>query len=456
VWTVELIVMLAMIAVNGALAGYEIALVSVSVARLDALARSGAAGAKTALAMKRSLERSFAGVQLGITLAGAIAAATGGAGAQHAIVPLLRSLGVPHVLVSPLAIAIVVVPLTAVTLFFGELVPKIFALRNKEWVCLRLSPWMSWFVGMVRPVVWLLERSVTVLMDWWARRWRPRLEKHPRVEAGEIQDLRAAAALARMSKLIGLHAERIILNAVGLSTRPIREIQLPAEHIFMLDLNRPLAEALVAGHLDLHTRFPVTERPGDPQAISGYVNYKDIVAAMRLNPQEPSLKSILRPLLSFRDDAPLSACLEQLIREHAHIALVRQPSGKVLGMVTLEDIIEELVGEIQDEYDRLPAHAQPSGSAWVVGGGISLARLREATGIDLPSPSPPGPAAPQTLSQWFTQRFSRPLRGGEELLADGCRVAVRKVRRQQVYEAQISREPKAEDGRRKGEGGNVQ
>ena len=111
--------------------------------------------------MKRSMERSLAVLQLGITLAAAIAAATGGAGARRPHrAPLVGSLGVSPGLADVLAIAIVVVPFTVVATVFGELVPKVFSLRNKEWVCLRLSPWMIWFSRSIWPAVWVAgERS---------------------------------------------------------------------------------------------------------------------------------------------------------------------------------------------------------------------------------------------------------------------------------------------------------
>jgi putative hemolysin len=126
-----------------------------------------------------------------------------------------------------------------------------------------------------------------------------------------------------------------------------------------------------------------------------------------------------------------------MIREHTHIALVVDVSNKVVGMITLEDILEEFIGEIEDEYDRLPAHVTPSGRAWVVGGGISIQRLKEVTGIDLSVDLPPAGAA--TLSTWFSGHLGRPIRGGDELTRGGVRVIVRKIRRQKVLEAQVSR-----------------
>jgi putative hemolysin len=442
VWGIELVVMLVMVGINSVFAGYEIALASVTLARLQLLVRENRAGSRAALYMKENMEASLAVVQLGITLVGAIAAATGGAGAEETLAPLLEDrLGLSAGVADLLAIALVVVPLTAVTILFGELVPKVFALRNKEWVCLRLSPAMRWFSFSVWPVVWLFETSVMTLMSWGERRWQPRGEAVAKSEAAELQELRAIAALARASRLIGDREENIILGAARLPSRPVREIMVPAEHISLLDVKASLADSLVAAHLDLHTRFPVAERAGDPQSILGYVNFKDIVAHMRLSPHEPSLRAILRPLPSVAQDLPLANLLERLIREHTHIALVRDALGKVVGLISLEDILEELVGDIQDEYDRLPAHALPSGSAWVVGGGIGLALLRELTGIDLAA-DPPATGA-RTLSDWVAGQFGRPIRGGEVIDRDSVRVVVRKVRRQKVLEAQVSHPTRA-------------
>src|SRR5690606_9133883 len=172
-------------------------------------------------------------------------------------------------------------------------------------------------------------------------------------------------------------------------------------------------------------------------AIVGYVNFKDIVAQMRLAPKNPSLAAILRPIRTFEARQPISHVLEVMMREHTHIALVRNESGRIVGMVTLEDILEELVGEIEDEHDRLPAHVIPSEAGWVVGGGISLPRLRELTGLNLDEHLPE--SQPHTLNQWMTGHLGRAVRGGDVLDVGGIRVMVRKIRRQALMEAQITR-----------------
>jgi putative hemolysin len=436
----ELAVILTMLFFNGLFASFEIALTSVSIARIQLLARENRPGAAVALKMKQRMETSLAALQVGTTLTGAVAAATGGAGAIEAVAPLMQtSLGLSETAAHVLALTLVVLPLTVITIVLGELLPKIYAIRHKESVCLRLAPPMRVFSIGVWPAVWLFETWVMAIMRWGERRLQGR-KAAKKAEAAELLELRAYASQARSLRLIGEKEEGIILGAARLSSRAVREIMLPAEYISMLKVNDSLADSLVAAHLDMHTRFPVAERPGDPQSILGYVNFKDIVAAMRLSlPERPSLRSILRPLPFIDSEMPISSCLEVLIREHNHIALVREKKNNniIIGLVALEDIVEELVGDIQDEYDRLPIHVAPAGYAWVVGGGVGLGRLKDLTGIDLSADLPP--AGARNLSDWVAGHLDEPIRGGEILQRGPIRVIVRKVRRQKVLEAQLGR-----------------
>jgi putative hemolysin len=431
----ELLVVLVMIFVNAVFAAYEIALASVTISRLQTLIKNGRAGAAAALQMKEDIEKSLAVVQLGITLVGLVAGAAGGSSAEEHIRPTLMGWGLSYLVANILAYALVVFPLTAVSIVIGELVPKLFALRNKEWVVLRLSPPMRVFATSVWPAVWLLETSASGLMDLSEKLWKPAPHADARTEALELQELRAIASLARTSRLIGAREENIILGAARLSSRPIEEVILPAEDISMLNLEDSIADCLVRAHHDMHTRFPVTSVPGDPQKIMGYVTFKDIIAFMKLNPDDPSIRGIVRNIPRIRDHQVLSQVLEQLMKEHTHIALIVDDKDIVLGMITLEDIIEELIGDIQDEYDLLPVHAVKSGAGWVVGGGISLPKLRELTGIDLESCLPEGEI--HNLSGWVIGHLGDAPTGGEVVDQAGVRALVRKVRRQRVLEVAL-------------------
>ncbi len=215
---VELLMMVVMVLFNGVFAGYEIALASVTIARLQVLLQENRAGAKAALYMKQNMEASLATVQVAITLLGAIAAAIGGAGAAESIQPYLHDgFGLSSTMARVLAIIVVVVPLTIFTIMFGELVPKVFSLRNKEWVVLRLSSVMRWFCFSVWPAVWLFEGAVMTTMAWGERRWRPRVNPAAKFEAAELLDLRAHASQARALRLIGAREENIILGAARFS-----------------------------------------------------------------------------------------------------------------------------------------------------------------------------------------------------------------------------------------------
>jgi putative hemolysin len=434
--SIEFLVVAIMVIVNGVFAAYEIALASVSVARLQLLVGEHRRGARAALEMKEGIEKSLAVVQLGITLVGLIAGATSGASATEDLAPVLVGWGIRPLLADVLAITVVVVPLTALSIVIGELVPKLFALRNKEWVCLTLSPAMRVFALSVWPVVWLLEASASGLMDISERFWTPKPHPNARAEAVEIQELRAIVSLARTSRLIGSREENIILGAARLASRPLSEIMIPAESIRLLTVDQSLMDSLIAAHHDMHTRFPVAERADDPQSICGYVTFKDIVATLRISPHEPSIRGVLRHILSIPADVPISSALERLLREHAHIALVRDAGQRVVGLVTLEDIVEELLGDIHDEYDLLPNHIVRAGPGWFIGGGATLPRIREITGIELPTDTPQ-----HNLSGWMVARLGHEPEGGEIVRAGAVRALVRKIRRQRVLEVALSVDP---------------
>jgi putative hemolysin len=428
----EILVVALMVFVNAIFAAYEIALASVSVSRLQLLQNQNHRGAAAALFMKQEIEKSLAVVQLGITLVGLVAGAAGGASATDDIAPRLQSFGLSPATANVLAIIVVVLPLTGVTIVGGELLPKLFALRNKEWVCLRLSPMIKIFARSVWPVVWALEASASGLMNLLEKLWTQRPHADARAESIELLELRAIANLARSSRLIGAREENIILGAARLASRALKEIVLAAEHIRMLDADASLMDSLVAAHLDMHTRFPVTERPGDPQSIIGYVTFKDIVAILKLSPDVPSLRAILRQIPSLKENLPIAEGMERLLREHTHIALVRDDAEVVTGMITLEDIVEEMIGDIQDEHDLLPNHCVRSGDGWVVGGGITLPRLKDLTGIDLTTSD-----MPHSLSSWTIELIGKPPEGGEVVVSDNVSVLVRKVRRKRVLEAAL-------------------
>lgn len=428
----EIIVIAIMLVFNGLFAAYELALASVKMDRLKLLERQHKHGSRAAVAMKGRMEASLALVQLGITLVGAIAAATGGANASDSLSPWLeRQLEISPTTAYVIAMAIFVIPLSIVTIVAGELVPKVFALKNPEKVCLALSPMMRVFAIVAFPAVIFFERTTKFAM----RAVDPHFDRFPSDALQEgLNELRAQVNMLRAIQVIGTQEEQIILQASRLSAIKVRQIMLPAADIVMLVADAPLTENIVHAHLDLHTRFPVTEKAGDTQSIIGYVNFKELILVAKTHPHNPSLREILRPLPSLNDELIVSEALRQMVAGHVHLALVRDRAGVILGMITQEDIFEELVGNIEDEFDRMPRHISPSGKQWVVGGGATLGKLRQAM-------SRPNLCAGRdddtTVNDWLNSGLEKDLHGGDTLHYEGVTVTVRKVRRGKVTEAVI-------------------
>jgi putative hemolysin len=430
----DLVVIAIMLVFNAIFAAYEMGLASISRARLAILFNERKKGAAEAAFMKDKMEASLATIQLGITMVGVAAAATGGAGMEKIFVPYLQyKLGISATISLILAIVLLMIPLTFVIIVFGELVPKMIALNNKEWIVLRLSPIMKVLSQIIHPVVSVIEiivKKVVGLLTLWGD-----IESSSRGQW--LHELRAAVSLARTSKLMGEREEKIVLAAAHLSTHLVRDILIPAQDISMIYVGSSLSDALIRAHLDMHTRFPVCMKENDPQSIEGYVNFKDIVAALRVNPADPTIRGISRPIKKVSADSPLSQLLEAMIREKNHIVIVTSGDGTVLGMVTLEDIIEELVGEIEDEFDRLPTHIHPYGSlCWIVGGGVSMSTVASAAGLNWSGKF--GDGKVPTVAEWCVQQIGQPLKGGEVIESDNLRVVPRKFRRKKVSEAMVS------------------
>src|SRR5215471_18796147 len=366
---------LAMIMLTAVFAAYELALASVRIGRLKLLVELKRRGARTALQMKERMEQSLAVAQLGMTLTAVIAAATGGASVEERFSPFIQkqfpALGQ---FADVIALVCFVIPLAALTTIIGELVPKVLAIKNPEWICVTLSPAMQAFSFVIYPAVLLFEWLTTTLVNV-VERLLPRRKADEHL-AG-LHELRAQVNLLRASQTIGVQEERIILQASRLSTMKVKDIMMPDDDIVMVVADAPLSENLVIAHMDLHTRFPVTSRKGDTEGIIGYVTFKDMVLLAKTHPGNPVIREIVRHIISLPESMALSEALRRMIAEHHHLALVRDGEGKVAGMITQEDIFEELVGDIQDEFDRLPRHINPAGHQLVVGGGIQLGQLRE-------------------------------------------------------------------------------
>lgn len=248
-----------------------------------------------------------------------------------------------------------------------------------------------------------------------------------------VQEIQALARHAADAREIGHAQGRIIAGASGLSERRIRDLMIPRDEISFLSASMSLNDALIKAHQDAHTRYPLCDGD-DPDRLVGYVNFKEIVAALRTNPENASLRGICRPLITLGPDDRAAEVLRRLVDEHQHIAAVKDGQGRVLGLLTLEDILEEPLGDVLGEFDRPPIllHAL-SDNLLMAGGGCPMERVAARLGLRLED-------AKGTLSEWILRRLQGSPLAGATVSAEGLKATIRRVRRRKVFEAVVERE----------------
>ncbi len=428
----EIIVISLMLVFNAAFAAFEMALASVSKPRIRHLKEKNVPGASSAHFMKERLEASLSLIQLGITLAAAIAAATGGAAVNEYVSPALRELfGFTKGTAEMVGLTMFVVPLSFITMIFGELAPKVFAIENKEFILLHFSPFFRVLYAVANPVLKVFEITIKGIITVTNAVLPARKNHH---EGAALAELRLAAAQARDESLIGKMEEQIVNSAAALALRKVEELAIPVSAISYIPAGMSLAEAMVRAHMDLHTRFPVTKWDDNPDEIVGYINFKDIVNAMKMQAKSPDIAGITRPIHKIKAGTMAPKALEEMISKSVHMAVITGESGEVLGLLTLEDIIAQLVGTIKDEYDHLPSYLYPAGGGLMAGGGADMAEILRRLDLNPDTGN-------VSLAVWVERQLKRHPRGSELLKHGQVRILVRKTRRHKVSEAFIRKLP---------------
>jgi putative hemolysin len=311
---------------------------------------------------------------------------------------------------------------TYLMLQFTEILPKTLGVHYNR----VLAPWIALplavLIKLLAPVLFLVH-----LVNRPFERRGSRSGSEP-----TRQEISALAGLARVSNIINPYQERIIKGASLLSDVPVADVMIPVEQVTFLSTSQHLMDAVITAHEDPHTRFPICEN-NDRNRVAGYVNFKEMIYHGRTNPQEQSLRGIIRPVHFVDPDQSAASLLRAFVDQHEHLAIVRDEQGKTLGMVTLEDIIEELVGELEDEFDRLPRMLHPlQGGTWMVGGGVPIHMVARTIGVELPD-------AAGTTSSWLIRRFGRVPRINEVFRDRQAAFTVRRTRRGKIFEVAVTR-----------------
>jgi putative hemolysin len=421
--TANIGLVLLFILVGGVFAAAEIALVSLREGQVRQLAAQGKRGAKVEK-LAHDPNRFLSAVQIGVTLAGFLSAAFGAATLADDIVPVLTGWGLTQGLAEALALVSVTLLISYFSLVFGELAPKRIALQRAERVALVLAPLLDRLAMLSRPVIWLLSRSTDVVVrlaggDPDARREQITQEELREIVAGH--------------EALGPDERRLIEEVFAAGERQVREVMVPRTEVDFLDASTPVFKAVKIALANPHSRYPVVR--GSHDDVVGFVHVRDL-----FNPDVATrsvhVGDLARPVTMLPSTKRVLPALSELRRSGSHLAIVVDEYGGTAGIVTLEDLVEELVGDIRDEYDQaVDATRRFRGGDIEVEGLLNLDDFAEETGLTLPE----GPY--ETVAGYVVSVLGHIPTVGEWVVLDGYRLVVTDMDGRRISRVRLTRQP---------------
>ncbi len=333
---------------------------------------------------------------------------------------------------------------TFLMLQFTEILPKSLGVRFRRSLAHVIAYPLYWITYFSQPLFYLFR-----ILN---RPFESKIEKKESKPLGAVQEIMLLTSLARSRSQLDTEQERIILATLKLSHTKAEDVMVPIADVSMFSESMSISDALEVGKNDSHTRFPVYYRD-DPSIIIGYVNVKELIGREIWSTSEEGknvhgggLAACMRKIIRVEPDAKASDVLNILVKQHEHIAVVvSSVEQKNLGILTLEDLVEELVGEIEDEFDRLPETTHLSHSYVRVGGGASLLTVMSSVAKVFPKESQELLRefskfdVNQRFTQWFETAHPSGVARNDRLDIGELTVWVRRARRDQVFDAQIQR-----------------
>lgn len=410
----EVVLIFFLILANGFFAAAEIAVIATRKTRIDSLVEKGIRSASVVARLKDDPDRFLATVQIGVTLVGTLASAIGGAAAIQFLKPLIESLPLP--LVSrwgeSMAILLVVLPIAYLSLVFGELVPKSLALRFSERIAILVA----------RPID-LLSRLTSYLVKILTASSNAVLWLFGGKDAGGASFIseEEVKSLIREGAAKGIFDEtekELIHSVFEFVDTPVKAVMVPRTEIHAVDIKMPPDEILKSFAESGFSRIPVYE--GEMDRVIGILYNKDILRALQ-EKGEFRAPDLLHPPFFVPSTLPISQLLRELQRRRSAIAMVVNEFGEVEGLATLEDLLEEIVGEIRDESDREergPVERLPDGSM-VIQGSALLKDLKSDYGLPFEES-----ADYLTLAGFVLAKLRRIPRGGERVEHEGYRLTI--------------------------------
>ena len=372
----DVLLILALIVLNGVLAMSELAIVSSRDARLKAMARSGSSGARCALDLASEPGRFLSTVQSGITLISIINGAFSGASLGEPAAERLQLAGISESTAHTLGYGLVVVLITYVSLVIGEIVPKQVALRSPEPIAVVVSRPMKWLAKITAPFVWLLDRSSALIFKLLG------LDRESKNQV-TAEELHLVVAEAQNAGVLEESERAIISGIVRLADRPVREVMTPRTEIDWIDVDSTPEEIKQALLESPHTRIPVADN--SVENIVGVIQTRDVVAAL-LEGRPLDLKHLCRKAPVIPDLMDAMDALAVLRSAEVPLALVHDEYGHLDGIVTPGSILAALAGTFAHDIEQgeEPPLLEREDGSWLVSGAASAELLSNRLGINLP------------------------------------------------------------------------
>ncbi|CAB4242652.1 Hemolysin activation protein [Methylacidimicrobium sp. AP8] len=419
-----------LVAANAFFVAIEFAIVKVRVTQLKPLLKGSDWRLPLALQMVREPDRFLPAIQIGVSLASIGLGWAGQPIMTDWLNPLLLSVGLPkgpvlHSVSSLLGFILI----TFVCIALGELTPKFLALQHSQKIVLLLSPPLLVFYYLFYPFVWILHETADLLLRLLGFALPPPESGSPSLSREELQQILIHSPHAHpFDELIN----KIMVKALRLRQTRAEHVMVPRERAVVLWRDAPIEETIRIAQSSGYSRFPVCA--GSKDQVVGIILLQELLWQYIALGKQTTISAILRPALFFPPNILLPAMLEEFRKARTHMAIVNDGEGRMLGLVTFEDVLEELVGDIRDEFDieKNPIYELTPDSA-TVDGDLPLRDLAIETNWPLPTETT------QTVSQWCLAQWGRQPRRFETIQVDGFRLVAEDVLPQKFRRVRIER-----------------
>lgn len=431
------ILLVIIVAANGFFASAELSLISARRSRLHELAAAGNVGAQAALNLLGRPERLLATIQVGVTLAGLGLGWIGEDTVYSVLIAAFQPLITPQTapLLHGVSFVIAFLVLTYCMVVFGEVVPKNLGIKKAERYAIVVAPLLLVCYRVSQPFIYVLERSSAA-----ASRFLGLGAEESRT-AHSVEELKLIASSVRAAGRMTAFEEVSLHRILDLPNISVREVMVPRNNIVSLSVDSSLDHVLQVLAENLYTRVPVYE--GSPEQIAGILHYKDFLAvwqrmraASRMNtPVAPfRVRTLMRKHLVVPESKPLNQMVDEFRQNHAHMAMVVDEFGTIVGLVTLEDVLEQVFGEIEDEHD--PRRPRPSLASAVIEleGTANIRDLESQYGIDLPAN-----AGFETLAGFLLFRLGYIPKAGESVVQDDRRFSILEMDHNRIARVRIEK-----------------